>query len=521
MGKEGIAMDLSFFRKRPIKLVSASLLVIIIILLAFNAFNIGPFDEQAVIQAYRPNKVLEEAGANLSTYDMQIEFNPDTNKIKCVQNFEYINNTTETHDRLYFHIYPNAFKYETKVPFPQEEMIQAYPNGFSPGGIELISVSSDGSELAYSIGGYSEEILEVHSIDPIVPGGTMEITMDFEVTLPNSLGRFGYGNYTFNITNWYPILCVYDQEGWNTYPYFPIGDPFYSDVANYNVKISAPEDYTIACTGDILSIDQEGNKKIWEIEATAVRDFAFVASDRFMLASKKVGGTTVYSYYITPKGGKKALKYATDAIKIFNKLFGKYPYNQFSVVEADFYIGGMEYPNLVLIDQSLYLPEAYSLLEIVVVHETAHQWWYGVVGNNQIEDAWLDEGLTEYSTLLYFKHRYGQKTMDNVKASVIAEGKYGLLSAYTEGEDIDETIAKPLYSFSDWIIYDLLVYGKGAMMFDALKEEVGEKDFYKILEEYYRENSFKNISITELLYACEEVTGKDYTDFFNEWLYDE
>ena len=142
MGKEGIAMDLSFFRKRPIKLVSASLLVIIIILLAFNAFNIGPFDEQAVIQAYRPNKVLEEAGANLSTYDMQIEFNPDTNKIKCVQNFEYINNTTETHDRLYFHIYPNAFKYETKVPFPQEEMIQAYPNGFSPGGIELISVSS-------------------------------------------------------------------------------------------------------------------------------------------------------------------------------------------------------------------------------------------------------------------------------------------------------------------------------------------------------------------------------------------
>ena len=80
-------------------------------------------------------------------------------------------------------------------------------------------------------------------------------------------------------------MCI-RSRGWNTYPYFPIGDPFYSDVANYNVKISAPEDYTIACTGDILSIDQE-EIKIWEIEATAVRDFAFVASDRFMLASKK------------------------------------------------------------------------------------------------------------------------------------------------------------------------------------------------------------------------------------------
>lgn len=514
-------MNLSFFKKNPIKRIFLSVLAVFIVLLCLNIFTVVPFDENEVIQVYRPNNRLEEISADLSTYDMEVEFYPDTKKLRCIQNFEYINNTRAAHDRLYFHIYPNAFKYETKVPFPQEDMTQAYPNGFSPGSIDLISVKLDGSELGYSIGGYSEEILEVHLVDVIAPDQTVKLTIEFEVALPNSLGRFGYGNYTFNITNWYPILCVYDKEGWSTYPYFPIGDPFYSDVANYNVRISVPEDYHIACTGDILSITQKGNKKIWEIRALAVRDFAFVVSDRFMVDSKKVGNTTIYSYYITPKGGKKALTYAADAIKIFNRQFGKYPYNQFSVVESDFYIGGMEYPNLVLIDKSLYLPEAYSFLEIVTVHETAHQWWYGVVGNNQIEEAWLDEGLTEYSTLIYFKHRYGQKTMDRVKASTIGKGKYALLSEYAQDEDIDETIAKPLYSFSDWIVYDLLVYGKGAMLFEALEEKVGEKVFYEILKEYYNENAFKNATLTELLYACEKVTGGDYTDFFNDWLYDE
>ncbi len=509
------------FGKRPIKLVSAGLFVIFVLFLCLNAFNIKPFDDQMVVQTYKPNKLLEEVRYHLNTYDIQVDLDPDGKEIMCVQELEYTNNTQDSHDRLYFHIYPNAFKHERKVPFPPEDMKQAYPNGFSPGNIDIIEVRSDDMLLEYFIKGYSEEILEVHLPKDILPGEGIELSMTFKVTIPNCLGRFGYGNYTFNITNWYPILCVYGKQGWHTYPYFPIGDPFYSDVANYNVKISTPKDYNIACTGNISSVTERGDKKLWDIEAVAVRDFAFIASDRFMVDSKKIGHTTVYSYYFTPKTGKKALKYASDSIKIFNKYFGKYPYNQFSVVEADFYIGGMEYPNLVLIDQTLYTTDQDDFLEIVTVHETAHQWWYGVVGNNQIEEAWLDEGLTEYSTLLYFKHRYGQKKMDKMKESFMANGKYSALPIYVQGKEIDETIARPVYRFPDWIVYDILVYGKGAMLFDSLYSKVGENNFYKILNEYYEDNMFKNATLTDLLYACEKVTGEDYAEFFDDWLYDE
>lgn len=514
-------MNFLYFKKRPIKLMTLGLFGLLILFLFLNVLNILPLSEQVTVQTYKPNKKVEQVSADLNTYDIQVDFKPNEKKLICRQIFDYKNETQTTHDRLFFHIYPNAFKYEERTPFPREDMKRAYPNGFSPGSIDISYIKAENTVLDYFIRGYSEEILEVYLPKSVLPGEKIQLSMEFEVNLPNCLGRSGYGDYTFNVTNWYPILCVYDNNGWNTYPYFPIGDPFYSEVANYKVQIRSPKDYKIACTGNVLSVEEKGDVKIWDIEAFAVRDFAFVASDRFMVHTKKVGKTTVYSYYFTPKAGRRALKYAADAIGIYNKRFGKYPYSQFTLVEADFYIGGMEYPNLVLIDTSLYLDDSDDLLEIVTVHETAHQWWYGVVGNNQIEEAWLDEGLTEYSTLLYFKHRYGEKKMDKMKETRMGEGKYNALSVYTQGKDIDETIARPVYRFPDWIIYDFLVYGKGAMIFDSLSAEVGEKEMYSILSQYYEDNMFKNATLEDLLVACEKVTGEDYSVFFNEWLYDE
>lgn len=514
-------MNFLYFRKRPIKLLSAGVFVVLILCLFLNILNIIPLGGQTAVQTYKPNKLVEQASADLNTYDIQVDFNPERQELTCIQILEYQNLTLDTQDRLFFHIYPNAFKYEERTPFPREDMKRAYPNGFTPGDMDIVAIKGENTALDYLIRGYSEEVLEVHMPRDILPGEALQLSIEFKVNLPNCLGRFGYGEKTFNITDWYPILCVYDEDGWNTYPYFPIGDPFYSEVANYRVRITSPKDYKIACTGSISSVEEKGDNKIWNIEAFAVRDFAFVASDEFTVDKKRVGKTTVYSYYFTPKAGKRALKYAADAIGIFNKKFGDYPYSQFSVVEADFYIGGMEYPNLVLIDQSLYQPDSDDYLELVTVHETAHQWWYGVVGNNQIEEAWLDEGLTEYSTLLYYKHRYGQKKMDEMSDSILGEGKYRALSVYTQGKDIDETIARPVYRFPDWIVYDLLVYGKGAMIFDTLAENVGEKEIYKILNKYYEDNMFKNATLTNLLSACREITGEDYTAFFNDWLYDE
>ena len=174
-----------------------------------------------------------------------------------------------------------------------------------------------------------------------------------------------------------------------------------------------------------------------------------------------------------------------------------------------------------MLDHSLYQREDSGYLELVTVHETAHQWWYGLVGNNQIQDAWLDEGLTEYSTVLYYGHRYGQEREEEVYKSLMGEGKYNYLQLYTHLDDVDETIHRPVYEFSDWVLYDLLVYGKGAMLFHSLRQEMGDELFLQGLKEYLQDNWFDNAEKADIIRAFDKVSGRKWQQHFDQWLYDD
>ncbi|MDN5277034.1 MAG: hypothetical protein PWR01_999 [Clostridiales bacterium] len=461
---------------------------------------------------------LLKASAGLNWYRIAAVFDPEQAKLSCTQTVEYRNNHDVEFDRLYFHLYPNAFRDEKRVPFFAEEKQRAYPNGFSPGWLDIEQVMVNGNPVEFNIGGYSGDILSIVLETPLKPGQMAKINMVYTVKLPNCIGRFGYGQHTFNVTNWYPIACVYDHTGWNIDPYYPVGDPFYSDAANYQVKIEAPSGYTIAATGKAINVKAEGDYKVWEFKALAVRDFAWIASEGFEVVSRSVDGITVYSYFLPDSrgGGEKALDCAAAAIEIFNRRFGRYPYSHLAVVQSDFFVGGMEYPCLVMIDQSLYGRDQ-QWLEYVTVHETAHQWWYAVVGNDQIDEAWLDEALTEYSTILYYENRYGEDVGKEVYDNVIVNGKCSYLQKY-HVQGLEHTIDQPVYRFADWLTYDLVVYGKGASLFNDLRQAAGHQKFYGILQRYYEDNKFKNATAAQLIKACEEVTGKSWKDFFEKRL---
>jgi hypothetical protein len=160
-------------------------------------------------------------------------------------------------------------------------------------------------------------------------------------------------------------------------------------------------------------------------------------------------------------------------------------------------------------------------LELVTVHELAHQWWYGLVGNDEVHDSWLDEGLTEYSTILYYGRRYGREEAEHKYQIYINKGKFQLFRIYRDGGDTNETIHRPLYEFKDWLEYDSLVYGKGAIMFHELRQEMGDETFFKVLREYFENNKYRNAKPKDLYKACQEVSGKSWEDFFLQWLYDD
>lgn len=453
---------------------------------------------------------------DINQYDIDVDFNPKEKIIKGNQRVTYINNEEASIDKVYFHLYPNAFKKKETAPFLFDDFINAYPRGFAEGYIDIEEVYIDGKNASYSIGEAGDTIMEVNLPHGLSAGKKISIDMKYTIKLPPASERFGYGNDTFNLGNWYPVAAVYDDSGWNIDPYYPIGDPFYSDISNYSVTIKAPKDFVIASTGNILDSKIIGDVRQWEIEADAFRDFAWVASKKFKILEKEIDETIIKMYFIddgmlNEDIKNSALKFAENSIGTFNKVFGKYPYKEYCVVQTDF-PSGMEYPGIVFIGSQYYDRAFIKYLEILIAHETAHQWWYGVVGNDQIDQAWLDESFASYSEVIYFSENYGRGSGEKYHKSQNQEvfDKANFLD--------DEVILKNLNNFRDWNEYSLLVYTKGAIFLDDIKNRYGKEVFYKILKIYYNRYKFKIANTDDFLNVCEEVTGEELDSYFEKWL---
>ncbi|SHH52306.1 M1 family metallopeptidase [Tepidibacter thalassicus] len=421
---------------------------------------------------------------NLNMYLINVSLNDKEKILKCSQNITYVNKTGKNLKKLYFHIYPNAFSKEEYAPFEKNEFKKAYPNGFSKGYINIRKVFEKKYNLDFKIVGEKEDILEVDLRCNLKPGEKTNIYLEYDVKLPNSIGRFGYGDYTINITNWYPIVCVYDSRGWNIKSYEEIGDPFYSDVSNFDVNINIPKKYKLATTGIIKSKKLNNDYVLYNVKGNNVRDFAFILSDKFNVISTKLKDIKVYSYFFDEKLGRESLQIAKDALTVFSDLFGEYPYKTYSVVASDFFIGGMEYPNLVMIDKTLYKRNSKFFLEYVVAHETAHQWWYSLVGNDEISEPWLDESLTEYSTIIYFEKKYGKEIKDRLIKNL-------KINTYRKS---NKSVFKSTTEFENSIDYSLCVYSKGALLLDDIRNKVGDDAFFDTLRKYYKQNMYKNVT---------------------------
>ncbi len=300
-------------------------------------------------------KITEEIMINCPRYEMDVTFYPEEKRIAVIEKVAITNDKAKAFQELYFHLYPNTFKSLDDAPFPKEEIQQAYPDGFEPGYLYVKKISDESSKVNFEI---EDTILKVMPSKPLEPQDKLVLTIEFDVKIPPALGRFGYGQNTFNLANWYPILAVYDEKGWHKDPYYCVGDPFYCEMGLYDVSIRAPKAYKIAASGSLQEkIEEAGNNVIWNFKTELVRDFAWISSNKFTVESATVDNTQIMSYYFEGENKEyslKALEYAKNALGFFNEYFGKYPYSHYSVVASDFYIGGMEFPNLVMIGNEFY-----------------------------------------------------------------------------------------------------------------------------------------------------------------------
>jgi hypothetical protein len=462
-----------------------------------------PVVDMADLSLYRPALRPEfaadvEAVPHATRYFIQVALTPgETPILTGVERVRYTNTEAVPLDALYFRLYPNLPGYGG-VMTVERVVLNGTPVEAAP--------EAEGSALRVPLD------------PPLDPGDTIDLTLWFREILPTGASA-GYGVFAFTdgvyaLAGFYPTLPVYDDEGWNVEVAPPYGDATFTDAAFYRVRLTVPADLTVVTSGSTLeTLDNGDGTRTWVAVAGPMRDFYVAMSADYQAISQEVDGTRVNSYYRSAQapGGELALQYAIEALLIFNQRFGPYPYAELDLVATPTDAGGIEYPGAIVVAQGLY-DEAGGVFELATAHEVAHQWWYGLVGNDQLDEPWLDESLTNYSTYLYYEGTDSRSRADFIKQRVFREPYRAV-----QEDGRDRGVAGPVASFSERD-YGAIVYGKGPLFFDAVRAQLGDEAFFAALRAYLEAHRYGVAYPDELIAAFEDTSGQQIDDLYEFWI---
>lgn len=428
-----------------------------------------------------------------TSYEMEVYLDYEKHRLDVRQRIDYTNPTSQTLPNLMLNVHPNFDR-----------------KNFS---LNDIKVDVEG-ELQKPEYFPLDVSLRVELPQPLPPGEFVTLFLDYTLELPKIrpdaefvAGAFGYSDRSVSLGNWYPIMAPYREEedkGWYAQTYFPVGDPYVSEIADYNVTITTTQGVMIAGTGREA---RNGNR--WHYEVEKARSFAFAASDKYQVSTAEVGGTTVRSYYFPThqEAGEAALQTAVQALQLFSELYGAYPYPDYRVIETEF-AGGMEFSGLTLLGSAFY--DQYdgtgrTPLIALTAHEVAHQWFYGLVGNDQVAQPWLDEAPAEYNALVYYE-RYLPDDTD--------WWWFYAVDQWAPTGAVDSI----LYEFrNDSRPYYDAVYRRGAQFIRDLRESMGDAAFFGFLGEYQRRYTYQTASSREFFALVQEFTTADLVPLQEEY----
>jgi hypothetical protein len=496
----------------------------------------------AAAQGPAVQDLLADYWQQRADYEIRCTLDIDEKMLTGTERIIYTNNSPDSLRRFYIHLYPNAYRDK------ESELYQDFHPGTwmflrglpkkNRGWIEIDSFAIDGDSIAYEVEG---TILSGAFGNPLPPGGTAVFDITFREKIRKRMGRAGYLGNHYDMAQWYPKMVVYDKTGWHP-DQFRMGE-FYGEFGTYDVWITLPNQYVIAATG--LPVegdpgwtrnekpehksgsdgghpgghpgaspggDPSGMKrgrddaglsmspKTVRFRAENVHDFAWCADPLYVVEETTVGNFTVRSFYRqwNRAWADSALARTVRTVKMLESIVGPYEWPQLSMVDSPTH-GGMEYPMLVMngsADMGL------------IVHEVTHMWFYGMLANNERDEAWLDEGPAQYFMFDWIAGNRGSPDLwKKIGDSVIDLHRSGFA----------EPVATPRHEFGSG--GRTMVYNKSALFFRALKLHVGDDDFKNILEEYFRQWKFKHVDGEAFLAVCEDVTGTDLGDLFKQWIH--
>lgn len=433
---------------------------------------------------------------------LDITYDDENGIISGKAAYNFVNSSDSVLNEVLFNLYPNLFNGKNDA-FSAERKAEIFYAGEAFGGIKISSVTSGGMPLAFS---FSEnELLLRAATDEIFPNDEIAIEIEFSTTVPKARDRLGITENVVNLADFYPTLCKLTENGFVIPEYCGIGDPFFADCADFTAQISVPSSYAAACSGVPTKTVIDGERTNYSFDLENGRYFALALSDKFNISAVKSGDTDIYYYSASENDGR--LIDAKNCFEFYVKTFGTYPYKVFSIVETGLSDLGTEFSGMCFINENAKPEDKSGALP----HEIAHGWWGTACGTDRINEAFLGEGLAEYSAYLYYLSSGKTEQADRMITTAKAAYKsFFEVNSIFAGK-ADTSMNRALKDFKSEAEYAAIVYDKSLIMFTELEKTVGVKKNAAHLKKLFADNKFGCITANELVNA---FGRKEYFDSF-------
>lgn len=465
-----------------------------------------------------------------ASYQMKILLDAETKQIRGNEILTWRNISSIPTRELRFHLYMNAFKNNQSTHISETGSSGGVLKSDKAWGwtdIEGIRIV-DGPDLKPSLAfiqpdddnSKDQTVVKVTLPRELLPGGEIRVAIDFTTQLPHVYRRNGYVDDFFFAAQWFPKIGVLENDGWNCHQ-FHANSEFFADYGVYDVSLTLPKEMVVGSTGVPLETVEHDSLKTMHIRAEDVHDFAWTAWPRYLEAEAEHNGVKIILLY--EKDHKSTVDRTLKAMEMtmdyMGNWVGKYPYPRVTIVHPPtqaMAVGGMEYPMFVTGGSYWHVPEGFKMTEMVTVHEFGHNWFYGMIGNNEFEEAWLDEGINSYAELRMMDEFYGENTsmidIPGLQFGDLVMQRQGYLPVTRK----DKTL-RPAWTYIGGS-YGSFSYSKPALMLKTLENYLGKPVMDKVMRTFFQRWKFKHPSSEDFIAAVNDVTGEDYNWFFDQLL---
>jgi len=497
-------------RRRALAVAGALAFFLVLSLLLIRACG-APLPVVDPLNRYRPamktdfqNQLDTLEGA--PRYALDVHLDLQENLLTGTATIALVNTSADPWPYLLFRLYPALPHYGGKMTFQ--------------------SVAVDGQPVPYDYQA-GNTAMRMHLPQPLAPQGTAEVRLVWKLEIPvwpdasSVYALFGRSQQMVSLPLFYPALAVY-QPGplpssgrWWLDRGSVRGDAAFNLTSLFVVTATLPADQVPVTSGTLITstlVSRNVARHVWV--TGPAREFLLHASPLFRSAATEAMGTRVTSYWLPGQeaAGKATLGYAVAALRIYSDRFGAYPYRDLRIAPAPLSYRGMEYPQASLVGMELY-GLFRDNLEMLVVHEVAHQWWYQLVHNDPVNEPWLDEALAEYSMKLYMEKLYGKPNADALQAE-----RWQLPFDSLKTTKTDDIMGQPVDSFATDAQYEAIIYGKGALFYDALRQTLGDRQFDQFLADYLTRHRYAIVDSATWLTDVQALKRPNLNRLYREWV---